>query len=257
MSFLRSFVTAFSMFSRLPVPTLKWRDDNMRYMLAAFPFVGAAVGLFIWAWLFICDTLGFGVFLRSTGLTLLPVAVTGGIHLDGFCDTVDALASHATQERKREILKDPHTGAFAVIGSASYLILYFALGTELEITPLTPLLLGLMFILSRTFSGFSVLLFPSNAGKGLLSTFKDASGKKASVSVLAVIFVLCGAGLIYLNIVTGGAMVLAALICLLYLYVMSRRQFGGMSGDLAGYFLQLCELLMLAAIVIIQKVVSS
>lgn len=257
MSFLRSFITAFSMFSRLPVPALKWRDDNMRYMLAAFPFVGAVVGLFNWAWLLICDALDFGVFLRSAGLTLLPVAVTGGIHLDGYCDTVDALASHASQERKREILKDPHTGVFAVVGCASYLILYFALGSELEISPLTPLFLGLMFFLSRTMSGLSVLLFPSNACEGLLSTFKNAAGKKASVIVLAVFLVFSGAWLIYLNILTGGAMVLAAFICLVYLYAVSRRQFGGMSGDLAGYFLQLCELLMLASIVINQKVVSS
>jgi adenosylcobinamide-GDP ribazoletransferase len=27
---------------------------------------------------------------------------------------------------------------------------------------------------------------------------------------------------------------------------MSRRQFGGMSGDLAGYFVQICEIAMLA-----------
>jgi adenosylcobinamide-GDP ribazoletransferase len=257
MSFLRSFLTAFSMFSRLPMPTLKWRDDNIRYMLAAFPFVGAVIGLFNWAWLLICDALGFGVFLRSAGLTLLPVAINGGIHLDGYCDTVDALASHASQERKREILKDPHTGVFAVIGSASYLILYFALGTELEVTPLTPLFLGLMFFLSRTISGLSVLFFPSNAGKGLLNTFKDAAEKKVSVIVLGIFLVLGAAWLICLNTLTGSVMVLSAFICLIYLYIISRRQFGGMSGDLAGYFLQLCELLMLASIVIIQKVVSS
>lgn len=257
MSFLRSFAAAFSMFSRLPVPTLQWRDDNMRYLLAAFPFVGAVVGLFIWAWLWICEALGFGFILRSAGLTLLPVAVTGGIHLDGFCDTVDALASRASPERKREILKDPHTGAFAVIGIVLYLLIYFALGTELQPSTAAPLLLGLSFVLSRTLSGLSVLLFPPNAGKGLSITFKDAAGKKASVIILIFFFALCSAGLVCLEVLTGIVMVLAALICFTYLYVMSRRQFGGMSGDLAGYFLQLCELVMLASIVIIQKVVPS
>jgi adenosylcobinamide-GDP ribazoletransferase len=256
MSFIRSFVTAFSMFSRLPVPTLQWREDNMRFMLAMFPFVGAAVGLFIWAWLWICDILGFGVILRAAGLALWPAAVTGGIHLDGFCDTVDALASRAPQERKREILKDPHTGAFAVIGVVTYLIAYFALGAELQTNAETPLLLGLMFVLSRTLSGLSVLLFPKNSGKGLLSAFKESAEKKASVTILSVFLILCGAGLVFLDALTGGTMALAALLCFVYLYIMSRRQFGGMSGDLAGYFLQLCELLMLASIVIIQKVVS-
>ncbi len=256
MSFVRSFISAFSMFSRLPMPTLKWRGDNMRYMLAMFPFVGAALGLFIWAWLWICSTLGFGVILRAAGLALWPIAVTGAIHLDGFCDTVDALSSRASQERKREILKDPHTGAFAVIGVAAYLLLYFALGTELIITPMTPLLLGLMFVLSRSLSGLSVLLFPSSAGKGSASTFKESASTRASVILLVLLFLISAAGLIYIDAITGCVMALAALLCVVYLFVMSRRQFGGMSGDLAGYFLQLCELLMLASIVIVQKVVS-
>jgi adenosylcobinamide-GDP ribazoletransferase len=37
---------------------------------------------------------------------------------------------------------------------------------------------------------------------------------------------------------------------------MSRKQFGGMSGDLSGYWLQSAELAMLAGLVIIQKVVA-
>lgn len=257
MSIVRSFVTAFSMFSRLPVPILQWRDTNMRYMLAMFPFVGAAVGLFVWAWLWICEVLGFGIILRAAGMTLLPIAVTGGIHLDGFCDTVDALASRAPKERKREILKDPHSGAFAVIGVISYLVMYFALGTELEISTLTPLLFGLMFVLSRTLSGLSVLLFSANAGEGLLSAFKASAERKISVAILIVFFILCITGLVFVNVLTGCVMAAAALLCLIYLYFMSHRQFGGMSGDLAGYFLQLCELCMLASVIIVQKVVSS
>lgn len=244
------------MFSRLPVPTLPWRDANMRYMLAMFPFVGAIVGLFIWGWLWICEALGFGIILRAAGLTLLPIAVTGGIHLDGFCDTVDALSSRAPMERKREILKDPHSGAFAVIGVLSYIVLYFALGTELEITPTTPLLFGLIFVLSRTLSGLSVLLFSANAGKGMMSAFKDSAGKTVSVVILCIFFILCVLGLLFIDVLIGSAAAVIALLCLVYLFVMARRQFGGMSGDLAGYFLQLCELLMLASIVLIQKVVS-
>lgn len=255
MSFLRSLVTAVSMFSKLPVPTLNWRGDNMRYLLAMFPVVGVFVGLFTWAWLWICGILGFGVILRAAGLTFLPVAVTGGIHLDGFCDTADALSSRAAPERKREILKDPHTGAFAVISVAAYLLIYFALCTELQPVGSTPLLLGLMFVLSRALSGLSVLLFPKNAEKGLLSTFRDAASVRVSAAILAVFLVAAVAGLLLTDIYAGGGMAVIAAACTGYLYFMSRRQFGGMSGDLAGYFLELAELLMLAAMIFIQKVV--
>ncbi|MEL4105816.1 adenosylcobinamide-GDP ribazoletransferase [Oscillospiraceae bacterium WX1] len=255
MSFIRSFLFSFSMFSRLPMPTLKWHDDNMRYMLAMFPFIGAVVGLFVWAWLAVCQTFDFGVLLRSVGLALVPVAVTGGIHLDGLCDTMDALSSHAPPARKREILKDPRAGAFAVIGAVSYLVLYVGIASELLITPITPLLLGLIYVLCRCLSGLSVLLLNTNADKGLLSSFKDSADKTVSVIILGFIFTGTTVWLLLTAPLTGGMMLLAAFLCLIYLTVMSRRQFGGMSGDLAGFFLQLCELAMLASIVIVEKVV--
>ena len=244
------------MFSRLPVPTLKWRADNMRYMLVMFPIVGAAVGLFAWGWLWLCRWLGFGILLRAAGLTLVPVAVTGGIHLDGFCDTVDALSSRAPAERKREILKDPHAGAFAVIGAAAYLLLYFGLATELPDGSRTPLLLLLTYVTCRVLSALSVLLFPKNEGKGLLASFRESADRTVSVAVLLVFFAGAAAGLILAGGVTGLVMLGGALLCLGYLYFMSRRSFGGMSGDLAGFFLQIAELAMLAAIILTDKAVS-
>ena len=48
----------------------------------------------------------------------------------------------------------------------------------------------------------------------------------------------------------GGIMILAALLVFFYYDRMSRKQFGGTTGDLAGYFLQICELAMLAGAVL-------
>ena len=31
---------------------------------------------------------------------MIPVAVTGGIHLDGFADTIDAVSSYKDREKK-------------------------------------------------------------------------------------------------------------------------------------------------------------
>ena len=239
---------AFSMFSHIPMPKIVWRDENMRYMLCAFPLVGVVIGLCLWAWTWVCGIAGIGIMLRAVGLTLIPAAVTGGFHLDGLSDTVDALASHAAPERKREILKDPHTGAFGVMGICSYLLLYTAICTEIAVGWKTILLLVLMHTLSRIVSGLTILCFPANAAKGLLSTFKDASEKKPAVIILSVFLVLCAGGMLYTQWQTGVLMLAAALISTIYLYFMSRRQFGGMSGDLAGFFLQISEIGMLTAI---------
>lgn len=63
-------------------------------------------------------------------MTLLPVLVNGGIHMDGFLDTMDALNSYGSREKKLEILKDSRTGAFAVIGFGLYLVASLALWSE-------------------------------------------------------------------------------------------------------------------------------
>ena len=54
---------------------------------------------------------------------MIPIIITGGIHLDGLLDTADALSSYKSMEEKLEILKDSHTGAFAIIVGGAWFIL--------------------------------------------------------------------------------------------------------------------------------------
>lgn len=249
MNFFKTIAAAFAMFSRIPMPRVDWQPQTLRLMLCAFPLVGVVIGFALWGWIAVCGALGIGAILFAAGITLIPVAITGGFHLDGYCDTVDALASHAEPERKREILKDPHTGAFAVIGVCAWLLLYFALGTELSAAGNTVWLLLAMHTLSRTLSALSILLFPASSAKGLLRTFKDASATKTAGIILGLFLVICAAALLAVSWMVGGAMLLVALLVLGYLYLMSKRQFGGMNGDLAGFYIQVAELAMLAVLV--------
>ena len=121
---------AFGTFSRIPVPKSAWTDFGSTHALAAFPLVGVAEGFLMTAWGYMANLFG----VPAAVLVALPVAVTGGIHLDGLCDTSDALASWAPRERKLEIMHDPRAGAFGVIGVVVYLILQFSLFTALPLT---------------------------------------------------------------------------------------------------------------------------
>lgn len=51
------------------------------------------------------------------------------------------------------------------------------------------------------------------------------------------------------------ALVMAAVSALVfwYYYSMSKREFGGITGDLAGYFLQVCELALTAAVALVSR----
>lgn len=104
-------------------------------------------------------------------MTLLPVLVNGGIHMDGFLDTMDALNSYGSREKKLEILKDSRTGAFAVIGFGLYLVASLALWSEAK-TEMLPVI-GAGYVMSRSLSGFSVMVFPSAKKADLDEPFRS------------------------------------------------------------------------------------
>ena len=106
------------------------------------------------------------------------------------------------------------------------------------------------FVLSRALSGLSVVCFPQARKKGMAADFSDGAKKKGSRLVLVLYVILAAGVMIFAGGVPGVAAVLAAGGVFLYYARMTRRIFGGMTGDLAGYFLQLCEIWMAAAAVI-------
>lgn len=253
MNFLRSVGMAFSCFSAVPMPQMEWGERNMRYMLAAFPLVGVLIGALEWLWVLGAAALGVGPILRGAVMALLPLAVTGGIHMDGFSDVVDAQASHASPQRKRQILKDPHVGAFAVMGVASYLLLSFALACEVDVR-LVPAVAAIP-VASRCLCGIATLTWPASGGGGMLAALRKASDVRVCCVALVVQLALAAGFIVITNALVG----LIALACVLFVFLWVRRfsdvQFGGMSGDISGFLLQVLEIVALAAIVVAGKLV--
>lgn len=248
--FWETVAVAFSMFSALPMPSLEWNEKNMRYTLCAFPLIGLVIGAVLWGWSVFCAFLGLPAVLRGAGVCLIPAAVTGGIHLDGFADTSDALASWAGPERRQEILKDSHCGAFAIIRLCMYFVGYFGLCCALPEGREVLLPLGLSFVLSRSLSGFAMAARPLAKNTGLAHTFASAAHKSRVKLILGLLALATAAGMIFTGGLAGGAMVLAALAVLWHYLRTADKLFGGISGDLAGWFLQRAEFWMLAALVL-------
>lgn len=243
-----SLVLAFAMYSKIPTPRADWEKENMRYVLCCFPLVGVVIGAAVYGWGLASRYYSVGNVLRAAIFVLLPVLITGGIHMDGFLDTCDALHSYAPKERKLEILKDSHAGAFAIICGISLFVLNFGLWSELSMHGVRSLSMG--FVISRCLSGWSVAVLPCAKDTGLAATFHDAAHRRAVGTVCSVELLLAAAAAFFAEPAGAACMLAAALLALVWYYVMSRRQFGGITGDLAGWFLQVCECLMAAGVVI-------
>ena len=250
---MKSVIIAFAMYSKLPMPRVDWEKNALSWALCWFPLVGLFIGAALWLWLALAHWLGFGTIFTAAFALLLPIALSGGIHLDGFCDTCDALSSHQSREKKLEILKDSHTGAFAIICCGLYLIVFFAAWCEVSAAGRAALALCLGPVLSRGLSGLFAVTLPNARGTGLLATFTAPMDAARARAVLGTWTAAAAAAMAALSPWTGAGALLGAALACLYYVTMARRQFGGITGDLAGFFVQTCELAMVLGAVFAQR----
>ena len=232
---------AFRTYSRIPVPEAEWTEDNMKYAMCFFPLVGVVTGGAEFLWMFLAGLLHCPFILQVAIASLLPLLITGAIHMDGFMDTTDALASHQDREKMLQILKDSHTGAFAVISAGMWMLAYFAAFTGIT-TYKSLWIIGFGFVMSRSLSALAVVLFRSARENGMLHAFSGtAQGYRVMVS-MGGYFAVSAVCMIVLGGLRGLIAVLVNCGIFLYYRLLSYRKFGGITGDLAGWFLQLAEL---------------
>lgn len=241
---IETVLVAVSTYSAVPVPQFDWNEKNTRYAIAAFPVVGVVCAAVLLAWYALCRWLQVEALLFGVVAACLPLLVSGGIHMDGFMDTVDALASHQPREKKLVILKDSTCGAFAVMFCAIYLLL--SVGFYVSIYPGRGILaLAPLFVVSRGCSALCAVTMPNARGSGMLCSFTQHVHRRYA-AVVACLWVALGAAVaLWVSPVCGGAALIGAAASVVYYRYKAGKEFGGATGDTAGFFLQLCELAML------------
>lgn len=247
---VKSCAIAFSIYSKIPVPQFEWREEDMKYMLCFFPWIGAVIGGLLYGWYRLCGMLFVGDVAYVLIGTAIPLLITGGFHVDGFMDTMDAIHSYQAKEQKLEILKDSHIGAFACIMLALYGLVYMGAYSEVK-NPIIFKMVCCVFFLSRCFSGIAVVSFPSAKKEGMLYLFANQS-HKARVKRILYIQAMLGIGvMVILNGVVGSILAITACGSFRYYYTWSKKEFGGITGDTAGYFVLICEcsVMVMAAVV--------
>ncbi len=253
---LRSFFSAFLMYSRIPMPKCEWKEENRRYSLGFFPLVGAVIGTLIILWRLLCDFIEAGQFIFSVGAVFLPALVTGGIHIDGFCDVTDARASFADQKKRLEILSDPHIGSFAVMWICLYFLIQTALFSKV-VSFRESSFIACGYVFSRAISGLSAILFKAAKNNGTLQSFVKPSHKKITICMELFFIAVSAITMIILYPLHGIACIVASGIVLLYCKRIAYKEFGGYTGDICGWFLQLCEIVFLAVFVCIKLITEA
>ena len=256
MGIFKSVCIAFSMYSKIPVPQFAWKEEDMRFAICFFPLVGAVIGALTFGAYVLAVRCGFNLLGGTLLLVLIPLALTGGIHVDGYMDTSDALSSWRPMEKRLEILKDSHIGAFSVImlailGGVFLMAVSFLMQAGISAAAEGGKALGdamraggvwaAGFFYARALSGLSVVTFKNARKAGTLYTFAKAADGAAAKRVM-IGEVICGAaGMILIRPLAGAVSAAAGLSVFLYYRYRAYKDFGGITGDLAGWFLCICE----------------
>jgi adenosylcobinamide-GDP ribazoletransferase len=255
MDIIAATAIAFAFLTTLPMPKVDWTSARLRYFPLVLPLAGVVVGglgsASFWA---LSDCWRSLPGISSALMTCFYLALTGGLHMDGLADTCDAVFSHQNRETRLEILSDTRVGAFAVMGCAAALLSktaifsdLFAVANKFRVSDM-PFLLTFIPIYSRI--GLGILLYLPFAREDGLARTLGGTRLTGGRFVLIAIYALLTAALVArfqlrcaVVPLTGAA----------FLYFYGRycvRTFGGITGDLLGAFVELSEILMLAALAV-------
>ncbi len=228
---------AFRTLTRFPVPGSG--EDNPQRSLFWFPFIGALLGWCSYA----VSLLPFDAVVRASLVLAVGTYLTRGFHLDGLADFADGLGGGWSRERALEIMRDSHSGAFAVITLITVLLLqYSCLAVLVDALPaaliVAPALGRLMQVLAASFLRYA------RPGEGTASLLVRSAGKKHSILPFAQVLVSCMI-LYYFYDETFALKSLLALGCALCMNLVvmkvANRRLGGVTGDVLGAIEVLCE----------------
>jgi adenosylcobinamide-GDP ribazoletransferase len=179
--------SAIAFLTRFPTRSIYPRLDTA---VPWFPIVGLLLGGILALTDLGLRALQLSPLVVSVVLVILLLALTGALHADGLIDTCDAVLGHATPERRLEIMRDPRTGAFGVVGLVCVVLLKVA---SVEALPLAvrPQSLVLAPTLGRWAIVLLATVFPYGRASGLGLPLKKGATPMALAKASIVPVALC------------------------------------------------------------------
>ena len=231
----------------LPFPCPLTGERSERQMpraLAWFPLAGALVGALAGgaAWLVWREwSQAVGAWAGIAGLAI----VTGGLHLDGFADTLDGFGAWKGKDETLQIMRDSRIGTMGAVGLILLIGLKWSLLREISPEAWVRSLVAVC-ALSRLAIVLSARFFPYAPGKNGLGRLVTDRREPAA----AIIALMTGFGVAAFAFGPKRAVVLTAVAAATAFLVsfFVRRKLGGITGDTLGATNEVTELALLLAL---------
>ena len=274
---MRAFFIGLQFLTRISIVEQKdWCEKDFADSVRYFPLIGLVLGLIYAAFaallLFLLPQNGFFVPLHVVAavLLILPILLTGGLHCDGFMDTMDGLFSGRSRERMLEIMKDSRVGANGVFAFVLLMILDWSILLDLMQTAVLIPALLFMPVIARLMMVAAISLFPYARSEGMGKAFKDGGTKPVLYgvffytllisSLLGVAAEFCGsfplrAGILSSWLFFPAVVILVALLFTIFFASYATRYLGGLTGDVYGAITTLTETLVLLCFLLLTSFV--
>lgn len=242
---IRSLILMFQFMTRLPIPIeIEMDQKTISKGIVFLPLVGMVVGAISWAVYYLLSFINIDI--AALGAVIANVAATGGLHIDGLSDTCDGFFSARSRERILEIMKDSRVGTFGVIAIVMVLLAKYTLISNL---PQDMALLALVLTSgSSRFAAAFLITFGKSARPGGLGDMFSSSSSKgyfwASAAVFAAIGIIFG----------GWSFIISLVVILAFSLLLMRRSYriiGGLTGDVYGAGIEICDVLGLITFLVV------
>ncbi|MCR3955823.1 MAG: adenosylcobinamide-GDP ribazoletransferase [Gudongella sp.] len=226
-------ILALQFFTRIPIKKeVSFQGKNIGRSLFFLPIIGLAMGMLAAVPVIFLSEYSKGI---SALLSVMILAIlTGGLHMDGLADTFDGFLSGREKARVMEIMKDSTLGAFGAVALIFLIVSKLMAVHELPAEYWVGIPLSLAN--ARLAAGY-VISTKKNAREEGLGVLFRSSGAGRNVLLSGV--VLLGITLIInpmFLIPLGGSLLVGELIAM-----WAYRKIGGMTGDVYGAVIELCE----------------
>jgi adenosylcobinamide-GDP ribazoletransferase len=248
---MRPLLRALGFLSVLPLGRLAhFEKENIPAALAAFPLAGALLGALLGlAWH--GAAIIFPEHIAAAALVLAWVLLTRAFHLDGLADCADGLGGGYAQERRLQIMKDPHIGVFGAAAIMCALLLKAACLLDLKplqplvLMPLCPVVLQRVLTLAMVLSAARFTVLIGACGARYARAPEPGLGREFIVAARVWVVLAGCLAPVMLAFVLGGAVawvVLAGVVlAALLLRFVFARAIGGQTGDTLGATVEVGE----------------
>lgn len=230
---------AITFFTRIPAwKIVEIPEDSYRKIICFWPLTGWITGAIMAAVWFI-----FSAYLPPMLTIVLALVIrillTGGLHEDGLADFFDGFGGGKTKTDILRIMKDSHTGSYALIG----MVLYYLLITNCLIS-IPKQFIVILFITADPFSKFSAALLMNSLPYA--RTQNESKSKTLYDKLSPTKLIVTGLfGMLPLFLFFNLIMLTSALVSILIMILIlsfSKKKIGGYIGDICGATALLSEL---------------